>query len=76
MNMEIGSYNKFPHYSVHGDKTSMYLWVNEDGRGSASEWIKGREAFQLWNDLQSIFKNDKKEFVEMLKKHHSSNPKT
>ena len=73
--VEIGAHNKLPNYSVHGDKTNMYLWVNEDGKGSSSEWITGRVAFQLWNNLQFRYKNDKKGFVGLLKKHHSMNEK-
>lgn len=71
--MEVGKYNKLPHYAVHGEKTCMYLWVNEDGRGSASGWIKGNDAFRLWNKLQILFKKDKKEFIKLLKNYHESN---
>ena len=73
--MEIGKHNKLPHYSVIGEKNNFYLWVNEDGKGSSCNWIKGRVAFQLFNELNARFKKDKKGFVELLKKHHKSNTK-
>lgn len=73
--MEIGKYNKLPHYSVVGEKNNFYLWVNEDGKGSSSNWIKGRLAFQLFNELRIRFKKDKNGFIELLKKHHKANAK-
>tara|TARA_R110000851_G_scaffold72413_4_gene160449 strand:- start:946 stop:1203 length:258 start_codon:yes stop_codon:yes gene_type:complete len=77
--MEIGSYKDLPHYSVVGDKTSMYLWINEDGDwdgiGESSRWIKGRLAFQLWAALEQAFKKDKPSFIRLVKYHHSENRK-
>ena len=71
--MEIGSFNKLPHYAVVGDKTRLYIWVDEDGRGSNSKWITGRIAFQLWSELETRFKKDKSAFIELLKKQHELN---
>ena len=71
--MEIGTFSKLPHYSVVGDKTRLYIWVDEDGRGSNSKWITGYIAFQLWNELKAKFKKDKLGFVELLKKQHELN---
>ena len=60
-----GSHKSLPHYSVHGIPTEFYVWVNEDGYGSASKWIKGHDAFIIWHDLSKIKKDD--EFIEMIK---------
>ncbi len=73
--MNIGSYDKLPQYSVHGEKNKFYLWINEDGKGMASEWITGRVAFQLYHELKSRFKKNKNEFIELLKLHHKDNKK-
>ena len=71
--MEVGKWNKLPHYAILGGKTDMYVWVNEDGKGSASQWIKGNIAFRLWHRLEKRFKKDKKAFVELLKTAHLNN---
>ncbi len=71
--MEVGKYNKLPHYSVHGSRTNMYVWVNEDGYGTASKWIVGKKAFRLYNQLQLLYKNDRKAFVELVKHIHANN---
>lgn len=71
--MEIGKYNKLPHYSVHGTKTQLYVWVNEDGRGSASEWITGHTAFRLYNQLSLLHKKDRNAFIELVKQTHFNN---
>ena len=65
--MEIGKWNKLPHYSVTGSKVCMYLWSCEIDDGVASVRITGRAAFKLWNELQSKFLKDKKSFVRLLK---------
>ena len=71
--MEIGRHNKLPNYSVIGEKNNFYLWVNEDGKGSSCNWIKGHIAFQLFNELSVKFKKDKTGFINLLKKHHKIN---
>ncbi len=68
--MNIGAWNKLPHYSVIGTRTDFYLWVNEDGKGLASKWIKGNYAFALFNELTNLFKKDKNQFVRRLKQEH------
>lgn len=73
--MEVGKYNKLPHYSVVGEKTSFYLWINEDGKGSNSNWIKGQEAFKLYNQLQNALKKDKEAFIKLVKEHYEKNRK-
>lgn len=65
--MQVGNWNKLPHYSVCGDATCLYVWINEDGRGSNTEWIKGREAFDLWHKFAKLEKSDKKGFVALAK---------
>ncbi len=71
--MKIGSYNNLPHYEVIGDKTCFYIWVNEDGRGGASEWIKGQKAFRLYSELALKFKKGRKEFIFQLKQAYQDN---
>lgn len=50
--MEVGAYNKLPHYAVIGESVDFYIWINEDGRGEASHWIKGNAAFKLYFKLR------------------------
>jgi len=73
LNMEIGSHVKLPHYHVVGEKTMFYVWINENGKGAASAWVKGRKAFVAWVALKKTFKKDKKEFINILKKLHCDN---
>jgi len=73
LNMAIGSHVKLPHYHVVGEKTMFYVWINENGKGAASAWVKGRKAFMEWDRLKKAFKKDKKEFIGILKKLHSDN---
>ena len=74
-NLEIGRPNKLPHYSVIGEITSFYIWVNEDGKGSASEWVKGSDAFDLYHRLAKLRNKDKKEFICLAKEVHLNNKK-
>lgn len=74
--MVVGSHTKLPHYSVQGDKTSMYVWINEDGHGSSSQWLKGRMAFQIWNELERRFKDDKQAFIDLVKVTHKNHEKS
>ncbi len=73
--MDIGNHKKLPHYSVVGEKNNFYLWVDNDGKGSSSKWIKGSDAFSLYNDLAKLFKKDKKAFVTLLTQQHSRHSK-
>ena len=70
--MKIGNHNKLPQYSVHGVDTRMYLWINEDGRGKASSWFSGRNAFKMWHELEAAFKKDKKLFIKLVKDYHDA----
>lgn len=65
--LQVGSWDKLPHYSIGGDKVALYVWINEDGRGSNTEWIRGREAFELWSRFDKLAKKDKKGFVSLAK---------
>ncbi len=69
--MEHGTHNKLPHYSVVGSSVNFYVWVNEDGRGSSSTWIKGRA--DLWHKLQRLYKKDRKAFIIFLKEQYNAN---
>ena len=68
--MEIGRWNKLPHYYVSNNPTNFYVYVNEDGYGSSSRWIKGKEAFKLYGVLKSLFRN-KAKFIEEVKRIHN-----
>ena len=63
---QVGNYNNLPHYNIIGEPTAFYVWVNEDGKGTASNWITGREAFRIWHKLRAIKK--KNEFIREIKK--------
>lgn len=73
--METGSYNKLPHYAVIGEPQNFYVWVNEDGRGSASSWLKGKAFFNEYHNLKKILKKNKDEFKKRVIKLHEENPK-
>lgn len=53
---EVGDWNNLPHYCAVGKPCDFYVYINEDGFGKSSNWIKGNEAFDLWNDLRLIKK--------------------
>jgi hypothetical protein len=57
-NIEVGKWNKLPHYCAIGQPSDFYVYVDEDGFGKSSDWIKGKTAFSLWNELRKI--KDKK----------------
>lgn len=63
--IEYGSYKKLPHYELIGSRNDFYVWINEDGKGSASKWIKGKVAFTMYNKIKSE-KNQNKA-IEMIK---------
>lgn len=66
--LSVGSWNKLPHISVVGEATEFYVWVNEDGRGESSDWIRGREAFELYGNLIQLRKKDKQGFIDEVKR--------
>ena len=52
---EDGSYKKFPHRSIIGDKCKFYLWKAESKfAGAASRWVYGIEANRLLQELHQI----------------------
>ena len=75
MRLQVGRWDKLPHYAVIGEKTFFYVWVCEDGQGSSSKWVKGNEAFQLSNKLLNLFKKDKAAFVSLVKQIHKEQSK-
>ncbi len=62
MKMEIVSWNKLTHYSVHGTATEYYVWVIEDGHGSSSKCIRGSDGFRKYHRLKNYIKKDKRKF--------------
>jgi len=70
-NIEFGKWDKLPHYAVVGNSTCMYMWVNEDGRGSASEWIKGTAAFESYNKMMKLKKADCIDSIKALHKEYT-----
>lgn len=69
--LEVGAWNKLPHYSVIGQPQSFYVWVNEDARGSYTKWLTGAAAFTLYNKFRAI--KSKKEFIALAKQVHEGN---
>lgn len=70
--MEVGNWNKLPHYTVVGTPTKFYVWVNENGKGSSSTWLSGKEAFAKWFELKRYFKSNKQQFIALIKTIHQS----
>lgn len=68
---EIGKWNKLPHYRIVGDATSFYLWINKDGKGGNTEWIRGKNAFRLYNKLVTV--KSKHEFIELFEQAYQEN---
>ena len=66
--MRVGECGKLPYYSVCGNATCMYVWINENGIGSNTEWIKGHEAFDLWHKFSKMEKKDKEGFISLAKR--------
>jgi len=75
MKMEVGAYNKLPHYAVIGTPIDFYIWKNEEGSGTASQWIQGASAFEAWHKLCHYKVKNKTEFVRYLKVLHMNNIK-
>ena len=73
--LELGSWDKLPHYKVIGQKTDFYIWISDKTGFSCSDWIKGRDAFKIHNKLNELFKKDKKAFVVLLKEQLKLNTK-
>ena len=64
--LAVGSYKSLPHYSVHGKPSNFYVWVNEDGVGSASKWFKGAEAFAAFNAMRGMNKHERVALIKEL----------
>lgn len=75
MEMKVGDYNKLPHYAVVGNSTEFYVWVNEDGKGDNSSWVRGSEAFKKWHKLKHYRAKDKQKFIAFLKMIYLHNSK-
>lgn len=68
--LEVGTYKSPSHYAVIGRPTDFYIWIRETGdHGSASKWIIGKEAFEIYNCFKG-FAKDKKGFIELAKATH------
>jgi len=72
--MQIGSWDKLPHYNVVGQPTMFYVWINVDGKGVNSKWLTGEPAFAMWFVLLEKFnKTDKTEYIRLLQDLYISN---
>jgi len=76
MYMHVGNNKKAPYYSVVGEATNFYVWVDESGRGTSSNWIKGQTAFDLWNRLGHLRKKNVEQFIELVKEIHEGKRNT
>ena len=64
--IEIGSWDKLPHYSINGKgPQDFYVWINEDGMGKASGWITTE--FNAWHLLKKLKNKNKKQFISKIK---------
>ena len=74
MKMEFGSCEKSPHHAVVGDPSCYYVWINERGRGSESNWIIGKKGFNDFYILKKLLKKkDKIAFIDLIKQLHEEN---
>ena len=71
--LEVGSHNKLPHYSIIGQSTNFYIWVNEDSIGQSSSWIKGQA--KLYHELLALHSKKKQYFINKLKATFKNNKK-
>lgn len=74
--LSYGNPLNFPHYSVIGSTEKFYMWCrkNSNDRGNATEWIMGRDAFGLYNELRNVHK-DKQLFIEKFMAEYDKRPK-
>jgi hypothetical protein len=80
--IEVGSWDKLPHYAVVGRPVNFYVWIclskphHFDRAQGASEWISGAGAFAAHTKLRNLAaKGRKSEFIDMIKELHKSNRK-
>lgn len=73
--MALGTYKDVPHYSVIGDMCSFYLWRNTDGRGAASNWLKGRAANDALSELRQARVQSKEKFIQVFDRLYEENRK-
>lgn len=75
-----GAHDKLPHYGVIGKGTEFYVWrvtkKSEPYFHCCSEWIKGKEAFQMYNQLKELHGKDRQAFYKMVDEIMAKNPKT
>ena len=69
--IEIGKWNKLPHYMVVGQPQAFYIWANEDGHGSNTVWIKGD--LPWYHRIKNT--KGRKATIALLKGLHKSLPK-
>lgn len=67
MKLEVGAWNKLPHYVVVGSPLNFYVWVAEGTEASNTSWFKGSKAFSAYNKLLKLNKRD---LVTELKRIH------
>ena len=70
--IEIGKWDKLPHYTVVGHPQDFYIWINEDGHGSNTGWIKGD--VPLYHKIKNT--KGREATIALLKGLHKSLPKT
>jgi hypothetical protein len=69
--IEIGKWNKLPHYMVVGQPQAFYIWINEDDHGSNTSWIKGN--LPLYHKIKNT--KGREATIALLKGLHKSLPK-
>lgn len=82
--LEIGAWNKLPHFAVVGSPVEFYIWINTGRQGGsayvpgiqgACGWIRGKYAFELYNKL-SVARKDRCKFIQLCKDSHSKIKRT
>ena len=80
--LEVGKWDKLPHFAVIGEPTSFYVWINHgnatalDPAQGASAWLQGREAFDAYYKLKHFCEKKKvNKFIALVEELHKSNRK-
>ena len=75
--LEVGSWNKLPHYAVVGRPTDFYLFHRPDAfTAKHTVWITGTEAFELHAKFKAALqKRNKTEFISMFNEEFNKRPK-
>lgn len=66
MIIEVGSYDKLPHYSLCGSPMCWYITINDKGTPQRSEWFTGQDNYTMYNALIEAFHNDRDTFSNRL----------